>query len=154
MGLLFALAIAFSYLESLIPSVGIPGIKLGLSNTVTMYTLFFLGPVPALTLAVLKAGFAFLRGATAGLLSLAGGLCSVLVMMLGTKLKASVVLTSILGAVFHNIGQLAMAAFIIGSSLTFYYVPVLLVAGVVMGILTALVLRLMLPALDKLQLRS
>ena len=74
-GMLFALAIALSYLESLVsPLLGLmPAIKLGLSNIVVMYALLFLRTRTTLLLVVLKALFAFLtRGATAGFLSLCG----------------------------------------------------------------------------------
>ena len=77
--MLFALAIALSYLESLVsPLLGLmPAIKLGLSNIVVMYALLFLRTRTALLLVVLKALFAFLtRGATAGFLSLCGGALS------------------------------------------------------------------------------
>ena len=57
---------------------------------------------------------------------------------------------SVSGAFAHNIGQLLGAAAIISSSLSFYYAPVMLVLGLAMGALTALVLRALLPALDKL----
>ena len=68
MGLLFALAMALSFLESLLPALPMlpPGIRLGLSNIVTMYALFVLGPVSGYTIAVLKALFVLLtRGAVA-----------------------------------------------------------------------------------------
>ena len=83
-GMLFALAIALSYLESLVsPLLGLmPAIKLGLSNVVVMYALLFLRTRTALLLVVLKALFAFLtRGATAGFLSLCGGSLSLVVML-------------------------------------------------------------------------
>ena len=83
-GMLFALAIALSYLESLVsPLLGLmPAIKLGLSNVVVMYALLFLRTRTALLLVVLKALFAFLtRGATAGFLSLCGGGLSLVVML-------------------------------------------------------------------------
>ena len=68
MGLLFALAMALSFLESLLPALPMlpPGIRLGLSNIVTMYALFVLGPVSGYTIAVLKSLFVLLpRGAVA-----------------------------------------------------------------------------------------
>ena len=76
LGMLFALAMALSFLEStLTPVLGLmPAIKIGLSNIVVMYALLMLGRRPAFLLVLLKAGFAFLvRGATAGFLSLCGG---------------------------------------------------------------------------------
>jgi hypothetical protein len=91
-GMLFALAIALSYLESLVsPLLGLmPAIKLGLSNIVVMYALLFLRTHTALLLVVLKALFAFLtRGATAGFLSLCGGALSLAVMLVLLQLPAS-----------------------------------------------------------------
>ena len=76
MGLMFALAMVLSYVESMITVPGLPpGVKLGLSNIVTMYCVFFLGWRQAYTLAVLKGSFALLtRGFTAACMSTAGGL--------------------------------------------------------------------------------
>ena len=81
--LLFALSIIMAYLEHLIPPLPFapPGVKLGLSNIITMYTLFFIGIPQALIIAILKAGFVLLtRGTIAAILSLLGGLASVLIM--------------------------------------------------------------------------
>ena len=78
MGLLFALAMALSFLESLLPALPMlpPGIRLGLSNIVTMYALFVLGPVSGYTIAVLKSLFVLLtRGAVAAAMSASGGIC-------------------------------------------------------------------------------
>ncbi|MFR3602616.1 MAG: Gx transporter family protein [Faecalibacterium sp.] len=77
-GLLFALAMALSFIEGTLTIPGLlPGMKLGLANIVVMYALFFMGPRQALVLDVLKALFVFLvSGFTAGFLSLCGGLLS------------------------------------------------------------------------------
>ncbi|MEG2672808.1 MAG: Gx transporter family protein, partial [Ruthenibacterium sp.] len=82
LGMLFALAMVLSFLEgSLVPLLGLPpGVKLGLANVVVMYALFFLGKADAGMLVVLKSAFSFFtRGASAGALSLAGGVLSLLV---------------------------------------------------------------------------
>lgn len=155
LGLLFALVLVLSFLESLLPSVPFlpPGIKPGLSNIVTMYCLFYLGAGQAYSLILLKALFALItRGMTAALLSLCGGLLAVtvmLVLMLPKKHMLSVFLLSVFGAVGHNIGQLTAAGLIIGSFSAFAYLPVLLAAGVAMGALTGAVLRAVLPAIGK-----
>lgn len=83
-GLLFALAMALSFIEGTLVIPGLlPGMKLGLANIVVMYALFFMGPKQALVLDILKALFVFLvSGWTAGFLSLCGGLLSLLVMWL------------------------------------------------------------------------
>ena len=129
LGLLFALAMALSYVEWLIPPApGLPpGIKLGLSNIVTMYTLYCL----------------HLREAGA-LLSLCGGLCSVWVMFLllsmGGK-RLSVVLISAFGGMAHNLGQLLGAMLLLRMSVLWIYLPILLLAGILMGCITGILWR-------------
>lgn len=140
MGLLFALAMVFSYLESLVSIPGLlPGMRLGLSNLVTMYCLFFLGKSSGYTMAVLKAGFVVLtRGVVAGALSLSGGLLSVTAIVLLdclSKHSLHYVTLSAVGAVFHNIGQLVVARFLT-SVFLYYYIPVLLLTGLAVGIMT------------------
>lgn len=154
-GLLFALAMALSFLEGSIVLPGLlPGMKLGLANIVVMYALFFMGPRQALILDVLKALFVFLvSGFTAGFLSLCGGLLSFLVMWLlyyVLPVRPTWFILSVCGALAHNVGQLIGAGVIISSSLSFYYAPVMLVLGLVMGALTSLTLRALLPALKRL----
>lgn len=151
LGILLALALGLSYLESLIPlPTPLPGIKLGLSNTVTMFCLFFLGGAPAFVIAALKSAFALLtRGVTAGLLSAAGGALSVGAMLLLRRCRASIGMTSIAGAVAHNMGQLALASLMLKSDLALWYAPALILSGVVMGLVTGAVLRLLLPALRR-----
>ena len=148
-GLLFALAMALSFIEGTLTIPGLlPGMKLGLANIVVMYALFFMGPRQALVLDVLKALFVFLvSGFTAGLLSLCGGLLSLLVMWVLYYLlpvRPTWFILSVCGALAHNIGQLLGAGVIISSSLSFYYAP-----GLVMGALTSITLKALLPALGK-----
>lgn len=153
-GLLFALTMALSFVESTIAIPGLlPGMKLGLANIVVMYALFFMGVRQALILDVLKAFFVFLvTGPTAGFLSLAGGLMSLLVMWLLYLLpqQPSWFILSVSGALGHNFGQLLGAGFILSSPWTLYYAPVLLVMGLIMGAVTSITLRAILPALGKL----
>lgn len=159
MGLLFALAMALSFLESLLPALPMlpPGIRLGLSNIVTMYALFVLGPVSGYTIAMLKALFVLLtRGAVAAAMSAAGGVFSVTVMLLLSLLpgiKEQYLLLSVFGGAAHNIGQLVMARFIINNQYVWYYFPVLLAAGLLMGAITGMALRVVLPYLNRLNLK-
>ena len=132
--MLFALAIALSYLESLVsPLLGLmPAIKLGLSNIVVMYALLFLRTRTALLLVVLKALFAFLtRGATAGFLSLCGGALSLAVMLVLLQLPVSGYIFCAGSALAHNLGQLAGAAVLLSSAMALGYAPVLLAAGLI-----------------------
>lgn len=80
LGMLAALAIALSALEGLLPAIPVPGAKWGLSNLATMTALSLLGWPAALGVTLAKAGFALMRGGTACLMSLSGGLFSLLVM--------------------------------------------------------------------------
>ncbi len=159
MGLLFALAMALSFLESLLPALPMlpPGIRLGLSNIVTMYALFVLGPVSGYTIAILKALFVLLtRGAVAAAMSAAGGVFSVTIMLLLSLLpgiKEQYLLLSVFGGAAHNIGQLVMARFIINNQYVWYYFPVLLAAGLLMGAITGMALRVVLPYLNRLNLK-
>lgn len=159
MGLLFALAMALSFLESLLPALPMlpPGIRLGLSNIVTMYALFVLGPVSGYTIAILKALFVLLtRGAVAAAMSAAGGVFSVTIMLLLFLLpgiKEQYLLLSVFGGAAHNIGQLVMARFIINNQYVWYYFPVLLAAGLLMGAITGMALRVVLPYLNRLNLK-
>ena len=110
-GLLFALAMALSFIEGTLVIPGLlPGMKLGLANIVVMYALFFMGPRQALVLDVLKALFVFLvSGFTAGFLSLCGGLLSLAVMWVLYYLlpvRPTWFILSVCGALAHNVGQL------------------------------------------------
>ena len=153
MGLLLALAMALNLAESMVPPLPVlpPGVKLGLSNLVTVYCLFYLGSGEAWGIAVLKSGFVFLtRGATAGALSLAGGVLSLCAMAAARRLFAGRYFpVSMAGAVFHNIGQLCAAAVLLKNAAVFYYLPVLLAAGALMGWATAALLRAVMPALKR-----
>ena len=152
MGILFAVAITLSYIESLMPTVVpiAPGIKLGLSNVVTMFCFQLMQVKAAFVLAVLKAGFAFLtRGATAGLLSLAGGLLSVTVLALVFQTSMSDGMRSVAGAVAHNLGQLCLECALMKSFVVLHFLPALLLGGILMGILNAVLVRRLQPVLNR-----
>lgn len=158
-GLLFAIAMVLSVVESSFPPilVGVPGVKMGLSNIAVMYALFFLNKREAYTIAILKAGFVFLtRGAVASFLSLCGGILSLTIMvilMLIFEKKISYLVLSIFGAVFHNIGQLIAISFVFTSIYIWAYLPVLLISGILAGIATSILLKFILPALQRVGLK-
>ena len=154
-GLLFALAMALSFVEGTLVIPGLmPGMKLGLANIVVMYALFFMGGKQALVLDLLKALFVFLvSGFTAGFLSLCGGLLSLAVMWVLYYLlpvRPTWFILSVCGALAHNVGQLLGASVILSSAMSLYYAPVMLVFGLIMGSLTSITLRALLPALGRL----
>ena len=154
LGILGALAIALSFLEGFLPVLPVPGAKLGLSNLATMVALSSLGLPAALTVTLAKALFALLRGGTAFLMSLSGGLLSTLVMALAWRTlrrRFSFVGIGILGAVAHNGGQLGMAMLLTSPALLAYG-PWLLLLALIAGTATGLTLNLTLPALKRLHI--
>lgn len=154
MGMLFAMAMALSFAESMLPVLPMlpPGFKLGLSNIITMYTLFILGTKKGFAIAVMKSVFVLLtRAPMAAYLSLCGGLLSVLAMSLAAKLRPlreDYLLLSVIGALAHNFGQLLASVSYTGTVM-FYYFPVLVVSGVIMGIVTGVVLKVVMPYINK-----
>lgn len=153
MGMLVALAFIFSYIESLLPtSVGIPGVKIGLANMVVIVTLYTMGAAPAFALSLVRivlTGFTF--GNLASMVySLGGGMLSLLVMVIARKTKLfSVTGVSVLGAVFHNVGQIIVAALVIENSSLFYYLPVLMISGVAFGIIIGVVGAMLIKRLSR-----
>ena len=138
-GLFTALAMIFSYVEVLIPiSLGIPGIKLGLANLMIVIALYKMSLKETYLLSITRvvlSGFLF-GNMFAILYSLAGGLLSLTVMAVLKKAGGfSVMGVSIAGGVFHNIGQLIIAMIVVETFSVAYYIPVLLIAGVITGLL-------------------
>ena len=136
--MLVALAMIFSYVESLIPiNLGIPGIKLGVANLVTVTGLYILAPMEVLLVVILRVllvGFMFGNGMSI-LYSLAGAALSMTVMTLMLKKTSfSLIGVSVAGGVSHNIGQLIIAMLIVQNASVFVYAPALLVAGVAAGV--------------------
>ncbi|MGL5972899.1 MAG: Gx transporter family protein [Oscillospiraceae bacterium] len=144
-GVLASLSFALSFFEATVLSafILVPGIKIGLSNIVTMFTFVLLGFIPAFYLTMLKVLFTFVsRGFTASLMSFGGSVLSLFTMFLFYKLlksKEDFLPISILGGVTHNIGQIIMATIILGSDFVFYYIPVLLISGLVVGVFTGII---------------
>jgi len=136
-GVFTALALILSYVETLIPvQFGIPGIKLGLANLVVVIVLCKTDWKEALLLSVsrvLLAGFIF--GSLFSIIySLAGGVLSLLVMaVLVRSERFGVAGVSMAGGVAHNIGQLATAMIAVSTYQVGYYLPVLLIAGLMTG---------------------
>ena len=148
-GCLLALALVLSYLESLIPVFyGIPGLRLGLANIVTVYTLYRLSALDACFVSVGRILLSVLLfgNVMTMIYSLAGAALSMGVMLLAKPIpKLSAMGVSVLGGLFHNVGQVVAAAFLFktGGLLTILAVllPVGAVAGAVIGILAGILIR-------------
>lgn len=135
LALLAAVAFVLSWVDSLIPVSGaLPGAKLGLANLAVLMGLFLLGPGPGGLLCLIKILLStFLFGnAFSFFYALAGGVLSYLVMW-GLRKRCSLVFTSVMGGVFHNLGQLLVASVILETAGLMAYFPVLLLCGLGAG---------------------
>ena len=142
LGLLTALAFVFSYIEFLIPvNIGVPGAKLGLANLAIIVALYTLGEGDAFLLSVVRivlVGFTFANLAMM-IYSLAGGCLSYAAMVIAKKTnRLSMTGVSVLGGVFHNIGQIFVAMLVLKTESLIYYLPVLLIAGIASGVVIGL----------------
>ena len=153
-GVFTALALIFSYVETLIPiNFGIPGVKLGLANLVIVIALYKMKLTEVYLLSVVRvllSGFIF-GNYFSIIYSLAGGLLSLTVMALLKKSKGfSVMGISVAGGVFHNVGQLIVAMLVETFSVGYYF-PVLLVAGLITGLVIGIVSAEMLKRIKNIQ---
>ncbi len=138
-GILIALAMVMSFVESLIPiPIPVPGVKLGLANLVTITGLYLVGIPGTVCVTILRV---VLTGLSFGnpysmIYGLSGSLLSLLVMALAKKYQwFSQAGISILGGVFHNVGQLTFAAWIVRTAGVYVYFPALLAAGCIAGLI-------------------
>ena len=148
-GLLVTLAFILSYIESLFPlTLSIPGIKMGLANLVVIVALYKMGVKEAFSLSILRiilVGFTFGSPSTM-MFSMAGGILSWLMMVLFKKSKLfSMTGVSIIGGIAHNIGQIIVSIYVVDNIKIIYYLPFLLVSGVItgalIGILAAMIMK-------------
>ena len=155
LALLTALSMIFSYVEALIPlPIPFPGIKLGLANLVTVTGFYLLPPGDVFCVSVLRIllGSLLFGNALKLSFSLAGGLLSFFVMLLVKKTGLfSVYGLSMSGGYAHNIGQIAAAVLTVNTPGLFYYLPYLLISGVLTGFLIGFIASRLLPVLEKIR---
>lgn len=143
LALFTAIALVLSLIDSLLPPpIPVPGIKLGLSNVVVLFVLLRYKAKDAFCILAAKI---LLTSFFAGqfftfFYSLAGGVLSFIIMLLFYKLFGCrlIPLTSIFGAVFHNLGQFTVALIVLKSSGLFTYLPFLILSGILTGLFTGL----------------
>ena len=146
LAMLTAVAMILSYVESLLPSIGIPGVKMGLENIAVIFALFRFGWKEAAALSLVRAVLVSLLFGSVGamLYSLAGAVLSLAVMALLRRIdRFSTVGVSVAGGVAHNAGQILMAMLILQTKQLLGYLPVLAVSGIAGGVLTGLVAALL-----------
>ena len=139
-----SLAMILSYIEFLLPPIfsAVPGIKLGLANIVVIFLLYRMNTACALGVSFVRVCLSALLFGTALTFaySLAGAVLSFFAMLLLKKCRLfSTVGVSIAGGVMHNLGQILMAAVLLGTREIIYYMAVLAVTGTLAGVLVGLV---------------
>ncbi|MBQ3466694.1 MAG: Gx transporter family protein [Oscillospiraceae bacterium] len=143
MALTTAIALVLSFIESQIPAfVAVPGVKMGLANIAIVYALYRLGWKEAALISLIRVVLvSLLFGSAASFLySLAGAVLSLLGMALLKKTgKITEIVVSVAGGVLHNIGQIAMASIILETDALRYYLPFLLVSGILAGVVIGLI---------------
>ncbi len=137
-GALTAVALTIFVIENQIPPlVAIPGIKLGLSNIITLFALVIMGPKDAFTILVLRVtlGSIFSGQIMTLAYSMSGGILCLLAEIILVKLLPleNLWTVSVIGAVIHNITQIAVAALITMTAGVFFYLPHLIIAGIITG---------------------
>ena len=150
--MLTASAMILSYVESLLPSVGIPGVKMGLANIAVIFVLFRFGWKEAAGVSLVRVVLVSLLFGSVGALlySLAGAVLSLIVMALLRRIdRFTTVGVSVAGGIAHNAGQVLMAMLILETKQLIVYLPVLAMAGIGGGILTGLTAALLIRRVPK-----
>lgn len=142
MALATALAMVLSFVESQIPAfVAVPGVKVGLANIAVVFVLYKLGWKEAVVISLVRVLMVSLLFGTIMSLfySVAGAVLSLLGMVLMKKSGVfSHVAVSVAGGILHNVGQITMACIILETNVIKYYLPFLVLSGVIAGIVVGL----------------
>ncbi len=162
LSMLISAALVLHIVEGLIPiPVPVPGIKLGFANIITLITIMFFRFREVILLVVLRSLLASLFGGgiSGFLFSVTGGLASAIVMWILYKKFSkyfSIIAISIIGAIFHNIGQLLVASIYISDFRIYGYLPVLMISSVITGFFIGVICKyaknLIIKNIDKLGL--
>lgn len=148
LGVLTAGAIVIAILESFIPSIGIPGVKLGLANIVILVILYELGIIEAIIVNLLRVlVVGLVRGTFLSmgfLMSVTGAILSLGIMILFYILikKFSIIGVSVIGSIFHVTGQILIAMFFLGTAYIFLYLPVIAISAIITGVFVGIIAQL------------
>lgn len=152
-----AVAVVLSFIEGVLPALPIPGAKPGLANLAVMASIDIDGLFGGICVSLIKSCFVLVtRGPTAGIMSLCGSMFSTFITWLilsFDKNKAGYVGIGVCGAVSHNMGQMCIARVIMGNTVK-YYIPALLIMGVITGSVTGVINSILLPTLKKTERNS
>ena len=154
LGLFTAFAMILSFIESQIPAfVAIPGIKLGLTNIAIIMILYKFGYKEAAIVSLLRVfltNLLFSQSTLMLLYSIAGASLSLLAMICLKKFFA-IITVSVVGGICHNIGQIAVACLVTETAELLYYLPVLMISGIIAGIVIGLVSALTYKKIEKIE---
>ena len=148
LGVLTAAAIVIAIIESFIPSIGIPGVKLGLANIVILIILYELGIWEAAVVNLLRVlVVSLVRGTFLSmgfLMSVTGAVLSLGIMILFYLLvkKFSIIGVSVIGSLFHVTGQVLIAMLFLGSAYIFLYLPVIAISAIITGVFVGIAAKL------------
>ena len=148
LGVLTAAAIVIAILESFIPSVGVPGVKLGLANIVILIILYELGIVEAIIVNLLRVlVVGLVRGTFLSmgfLMSLTGAIMSLGITILFYLLikKFSIIGVSVVGSIFHVTGQVLIAMIYLGTTYIVLYLPIIAISAILTGVFVGIVSQL------------
>ncbi|MBP3623473.1 MAG: Gx transporter family protein [Oscillospiraceae bacterium] len=147
LALAIALAMILSFVESQIPAfVAIPGVKIGLANITVVFVLYKLGWKEAVLISLVRVFMVSVLFGTAVSLfySVAGAVLSLTGMVLLRKTGLfSTVAVSVTGGVLHNVGQILMACLLLETNVIVYYLPFLILSGVIAGVVIGVVSAIM-----------
>lgn len=148
LGILTAATIVIAILESFIPSIGIPGVKLGLANIMILVILYELGIVDAIMVNLLRViVVGLVRGnifSMGFLMSLTGAIFSLGIMILFYLVvrKFTVVGVSVIGSIFHVGGQVIIAMIFLGCAYVVLYLPIIGISAIITGVFVGIVAQL------------
>ena len=147
LALAIALAMILSFVESQIPAfVAIPGVKIGLANIAVVFVLYKLGWKEAVLISLVRVFMVSVLFGTAVSLfySVAGAVLSLTGMVLLKKTGLfSTVAVSVTGGVLHNVGQILMACLLLETNVIVYYLPFLILSGVIAVVVIGVVAAIM-----------
>lgn len=143
MSMLLVLAIIIFTVESQLPPIApIPGIKLGLANVINLMALYMLGRRESFIILVLRIVLSsiFAGNFTGFMYSISGGImCFLFMSVMSLFIKENRMwVVSVFGAIGHNIGQIVIACFIMGTFQIIWYLPILMISGIITGTFTGI----------------
>ena len=148
LGVITAATIVIAIAESFIPSIGIPGVKLGLANIMILITLYELGILEALGISIVRVlVVSLVRGTFLSmgfLMSLTGAAFSLGIMILLYLVikQFSIIGVSVVGSLFHVFGQMLIASIYLGTTFVIYYLPIVSISAIITGVLVGVIAKL------------